>query len=135
MSRARRLTPREISSALALAARNGAAWALESNYTTGERTISYREPNDHTYFCSAFLSADFARACGGKIETALAHLVRLAAAGRVVEMQKVSNIRRFRLPRDQYDALAREIIAGLVAEGLPHDDDWRAARAAAREPS
>lgn len=135
MKRARRLTPREISAALAVAAREGAAWVFTTNYTTGHRTIAHLAPTDHTYHVSGFSSGTFASAAGISTEVALAHLVRLSAEGRVTEEPRFRGTgpRHFRLPREQYDALAREVIAQLEAEGLPHDDEWRAARAAAVE--
>ena len=133
MRRARRLTPREINTALAVAARAGAAWVFDRHYVTGHRTIAYREPTDRTYHVSGFGSGSFASAAGVSTEVALTHLARLTADGRIIEepRSRGTGARCFRLPREQYDALAREVITQLEAEGLPHDDDWRAARAAA----
>jgi hypothetical protein len=106
-------------------------WAYRNNYAGLPKvsTISTREPTSHTLRLTSVHSWDYARHAGCTRPTGLAHLDRLVKAGLIVEMKGWSGIRRFTLAAEEAEAIGREIISELLAEGLPFDDEWRAGRA------
>jgi hypothetical protein len=112
------------------ATKASSAWAYQHNYAQGPRTISVRSPSAHTLWLTSLHSWNYAKVAGCSTATARNHLGRLAKAGLIVERKGWSGIRDFTLLPEESDALGREIIAELRAEGLQFDDEWRAARAA-----
>ncbi|HEY4530929.1 MAG TPA: hypothetical protein VIG97_11510 [Luteimonas sp.] len=125
------MTPEAMAAAARAAAKEGARWVYRRRYVTGDQTIACREPGEHQLHLTTILSWDYAREAGVSTATARAHLRRLAAAGVLVEHRhhRVSGVCRFAFPNEVNEAIGRELIAELVAEGLPFDDDWRASRA------
>lgn len=113
------------------ATKASSAWAYQHNYALGPRTISVRSPTTHTLWLTSLHSWDYAKLAGCSTATARYHLGRLVQAGLIVERKGWSGIRDFTLFPDESDALGREIIAELRAQGLQFDDEWRAERAAA----
>jgi hypothetical protein len=109
-------------------AKDSSRWAYRHNYVGGAVTISVREPNDHTLYLSGFHSWNYAKHVGCSTPTALAHLDRLAKAGLIVERKGWSGTRDFVLHKEEAEQIGREIIAELRAEGLPFEDEWRAAK-------
>lgn len=107
------------------------AWTVRT-YVGGARTISAREPNDDTFWYSSINSWDYVRVAVVSNATALRHLRKLVDAGKMEKVDRVSNIPRFRMIRKYHDAICASVIAELVAEGLPFDDDWCRAREVAR---
>jgi hypothetical protein len=106
-------------------------WAFVCNYAGGPRTISHRTPDDHTFHLSTFFSFSYADVVGCSVPAARAHLRKLVRLGEVIEVTD-RRLRpcRFIMPRAVHDQVGAEIIAELVAEGLPFDDDWRRAQQA-----
>lgn len=110
------------------AAKVSSRWAYQHNYAGGSVTISVREPTNHTLYLSGFHSWNYAKHVGCSTPTALAHLDRLAKAGLIVERKGWSGIRDFALHKAEAEQIGREIIMELRAEGLPFEDEWRAAK-------
>lgn len=110
------------------AAKASSRWAYRNNYAGGPVTISVRAPTDHTLHLSGFHSWNYAVHVGCSTPTGLAHLDRLAKAGLIVERKGWSGTRDFALHKAEAEQIGREIIAELRAEGLPFEDEWRAAK-------
>jgi hypothetical protein len=110
------------------AAKKASRWAYRTDYAGGPSVISCREPDSHTLHLTGLHSWNYAKHVGCSTRVGLAHLSKLAKAGLIVERKGWSGVRDFTLLSDEADALGREIIAELRAEGLQFEDDWRAQR-------
>ncbi len=105
----------------------------ERNYIGGRRAIAVREPDDRTYWFSAFPCWEYGKLAGVTNQTALRHLRKLAAAGRLVEdPRKWSGVPHFRVPRDIHDAIFAGVIAEMVAEGLEFDSSCKVVKEVSR---
>lgn len=113
------------------ATKASSTWAYQRNYAIGMVTISVREPTDHTVHLTSVHSWDYAKQAGCSGPVALAHLRKLVAAGFLTDERRYSTACRFRLAPEDAAKLGREIIAELREQGLPFEDEWRAARATA----
>ncbi|SEO63811.1 hypothetical protein SAMN02800692_1537 [Luteibacter sp. UNC138MFCol5.1] len=120
----------EAKKAAVAATKARSTWAYRNNYAGLPKvsTISTREPTSHTLHLTGLHSWDYAKVAGCSLAAARNHLGRLAKAGLIIERKGWSGIRDFTLVPEEAEALGREIIAELRAEGLPYDDEWRAAR-------
>lgn len=111
------------------AAKQASRWAYRTTYVGGAETISTHEPNAHTLHLTGLRSWNFAAHANCSNRTALTQLKMLANAGRIIQRPKS----RYGAPYDftllpeEAITIGREIIAELRAEGLPFDDEWRAA--------
>ena len=112
------------------ACKKATRWVYRTNYCTGQQTISRHEPDEHTRHLTGVRSWNYAAEAECSCRTALAHLRKLVAAGKLVEVKRYSSVCCFKLLHEDADAIGRELIAELRAEGLPFDDEWRAAREA-----
>lgn len=115
------------------ATKQSSVWAYRNNYCTGEKTISVREPTAHTRFLSSVTSKDYAKVSGVSTATARNHLYKLSETKKLYLRDCSSRICSFSLCQDDLDDIGREIIADLVAQGIPFDDDWRESRKAAQK--
>jgi len=112
------------------ATKEAARWLYRTTYVGGAETISCREPTAHTKALTWLRTWDYAKAASVPVATARKRLRELAAEGCIVEhkARRVGGVVQFRLPDAENERIGREIIAELVAEGLPFDDAWRASR-------
>lgn len=110
------------------AAKRASRWVYRTNYAIRAQTISRREPDDHSIHLTGLHTWDYAEEADCTIGTARAHLRKLVTAGLLTELKRFGGASKFLVPREDAIAIGREIIAELQAEGLPFDDDWRAAR-------
>jgi len=115
-----------------LAAKVASGQIYSNHYMTGDRTIACREPDDRSWHYTSVHSWDYARQAGVSSAVALVHLRKLAAAGLLIELRRVSSACVFRPRRADSDQIGCEVIAELRAQGLPFDDEWRASQAATR---
>lgn len=116
----------DLAIALAVAKSSSLPWFV-NNYAGGSKTIVHREPNDRTAWYIGIRSWDFAKAAGCSTAVARRRLSALVGQGMIEERRGNSGIRLWAPKRSDADRIAREFIAELRAEGLPFDDEWRAA--------
>ena len=109
------------------AAKSASKWYFVNNYAGGPKTIKCRDPDDRALWYVSLHSWDFVRAAGCSSAAARRRCGALADRGLIVEKRRFGRVRDWAPNKPDAERIAREIIAELRAEGLPFDDEWRAA--------
>lgn len=109
------------------AAKQVAKRRVTNNYATGAKTIRYREPTPDSFWCVSLYSWDFARHAECSVAAARRRLSVLADSNKIYERPRDRNVREWRLFTWTAEKVMRKAIDELRAEGLPFDDEWRAA--------
>lgn len=114
----------------AVAKAEGLRHTYRLNYSSGGPAIRVRDPDPITCGWSVVHSNAYAHAAGVSVGAGLRHLRSLAAAGLLTEQRRMFGRGpvRFVLLRADAERIGRECIAELRAQGLPFDDERKAAR-------
>lgn len=117
----------DLSIALAATRSTCKPWFI-NNYVGGyPKTIKYREPTSTALWYMTIRSWDFAKSAGCSTAAARRRLTELVEGGMLIERDRISGVRGWTPNKPDAERIAREIIAELRADGLPFDDEWRAA--------
>lgn len=116
-----------IRAAAMAAAKVQSAWVYCHNYVGGARVIATREPTGHTRSLTCIRSPAYAKVRGCSLAVARRELSRLVEWQQIREAPGCSGMRDWRLLDRDAERLGIEVIAELRAQGLPFEDEWRAA--------
>lgn len=112
-----------------VATKESSVWLYRTSYCGNAGvTISHREPTTHQILLTSIHSFDYARVTGISVSASRRHLRKVVDTGLLIEQPTRSGIVTFRLRSAEAVQIGKEIIADLRAQGLPFDDEWRAAR-------
>lgn len=117
----------DLTIALAAVKASSRGWYIHNYAGNKPKTIACREPTDTAMWYMDVHSWDFAEIAGCSTAAARKRLSKLAQSGLLVERTRLSGARSWSALTPDSIRIGCEIIAELRAEGLPFDDEWRAA--------
>lgn len=117
----------DLTIALAAVKASSRGWYIHNYAGNKPKTITYREPTDAALRYMIVRSWDFAEIAGCSTSSARTRLSKLAQSSLIVEKARNSGVRSWSALTPDAIRIGWEIINELRAEGLPFDDEWRAA--------
>lgn len=106
-----------------MATKNATRFAYLHTFVDGEKSISCRDPSDHTVYLTSLMVCDYANVAGVSQATARGQLRRLVKEGLLTEDKRCSTCLRFRPSRDVAIDIGRQLIFDLSTRGIQFEDE------------
>lgn len=114
---------RRIYEAALMATKKATRWVYLHNFSSGEKSISCREPSDHTIHLTSLMVCDYAEVAGVSQSAARGQLRRLVKEGLMTEDKRCSTCLRFRPGREVAEQIGKELIFDLSTRGIQFEDE------------